>query len=78
MVSFPFLSLLQFLPISSIVYVVELFSGFGAVFVGVSSDQANSVRLRLLWLSEAAKKLKRQAAVNLHTDMENDSRELLF
>ncbi|KAK0590709.1 hypothetical protein LWI29_030696 [Acer saccharum] len=40
--------------------------------------KANSARLRLLRLSEAAEKLKRQAAVNLHTGKENDARELLF
>ncbi|KAK2661865.1 hypothetical protein Ddye_000439 [Dipteronia dyeriana] len=39
---------------------------------------ANSARLRLLRLSEAAEKLKRQAAVNLHAGKENDARELLF
>ncbi|KAI9176396.1 hypothetical protein LWI28_002279 [Acer negundo] len=40
--------------------------------------KADSARLRLLRLSEAAEKLKRQAAVNLHTGKENDARELLF
>lgn len=39
---------------------------------------ASSARLRLLRLSEAAEKLKRQAAINVHTGKENDARELLF
>lgn len=39
---------------------------------------ANGARLRLLRLSEAAEKLKRQAAVSLNTGKENDARELLF
>ncbi|KAK3183410.1 hypothetical protein Dsin_030696 [Dipteronia sinensis] len=44
----------------------------------ITRAKANSARLRLLRLSEAAEKLKRQAAVNVHTGKENDARELLF
>ncbi|KAL2504364.1 hypothetical protein Adt_19985 [Abeliophyllum distichum] len=40
--------------------------------------KANNVRLRLMRLSEAAEKLRRQAAVNVQTGKENDARELLF
>lgn len=40
--------------------------------------KASSARLRLLRLSEAAEKLKRQAAINVHSGKENDARELLF
>ncbi|KAL5859010.1 hypothetical protein ACOSQ4_000306 [Xanthoceras sorbifolium] len=40
--------------------------------------KANSARLRLWRLSEAAEKLKRQAAVNVRTGRENDARGLLF
>lgn len=39
---------------------------------------ASSARLRLLRLSEAAEKLKRQAAINVHRGKESDARELLF
>lgn len=39
---------------------------------------ASSARLRLLRLSDAAEKLKRQAAINVHTGKENDARELLI
>ncbi|KAL2492460.1 hypothetical protein Adt_28088 [Abeliophyllum distichum] len=39
---------------------------------------ANNVRLRLMQLSEAAEKLRRQAAVSVQTGKENDARELLF
>jgi phage shock protein A len=41
-------------------------------------DSANSARLRLLRLSEAAEKIQRQAAINIQTGKENDARELLF
>lgn len=40
--------------------------------------KASSARLRLLRLSEAAEKLKRQAAINVHSGKEKDARELLF
>ncbi|XP_009377379.3 uncharacterized protein LOC103965990 [Pyrus x bretschneideri] len=40
--------------------------------------KANNARLRLLRLSEAAEKLKRQAAVNVQAGKEDDARELLF
>ncbi|KAM1716882.1 hypothetical protein COP2_025060 [Malus domestica] len=40
--------------------------------------KANNARLRLLRLSEAAEKLKRQAAINVQTGKEDDARELLF
>lgn len=39
---------------------------------------ANSNRLRLLRLSEAAENLRKQAAVNVQTGKENDVRELLL
>lgn len=39
---------------------------------------ANSNRLRLLRLSEAAENLRKQAAVNVQTGKENDARELLL
>lgn len=39
---------------------------------------ASSTRLRLLRLSEAAEKLKQQAAINVHSGKEKDARELLF
>lgn len=39
---------------------------------------ANNVRLRLLRLSEAAEKLRRQASISVQTGEENDARELLF
>lgn len=38
----------------------------------------NNARLRLLRLSEAAEKLRRQAALSIHKGKENDARELLF
>lgn len=41
-------------------------------------DSANSARLRLLRLSEAAEKLRRQAAISMQTGKENDAREALF
>ncbi|XP_030519760.1 uncharacterized protein LOC115733230 [Rhodamnia argentea] len=40
--------------------------------------KANNARLRLLRLSEAAEKLRRQASINIQTGKENDARELLF
>ncbi|KAF5732493.1 hypothetical protein HS088_TW17G00020 [Tripterygium wilfordii] len=40
--------------------------------------KANNARMRLLRLSEAAEKLKRQAVVSVHTGNEDDARELLF
>ncbi|KAL3821358.1 hypothetical protein ACJIZ3_007263 [Penstemon smallii] len=40
--------------------------------------KANNARLRLMRLSEAAEKLRRQAAVNVQTGKENDARDLLF
>ncbi|KAL2537375.1 hypothetical protein Fot_18766 [Forsythia ovata] len=40
--------------------------------------KANNVRLRLMRLSEAAEKLRQQAAVSVQTGKENDARELLF
>lgn len=39
---------------------------------------ANSARLRFLRLSEAAEKLRQQAALSVRTGKENDARELLF
>lgn len=39
---------------------------------------ANSARLRLLRLSEAAEKLQRQALTSVRTGKENDARDLLF
>lgn len=41
-------------------------------------DLANNARLRLLRLSEAAEKLRRQAAINVRTGKEDDAREILF
>ncbi|XP_009783932.1 uncharacterized protein LOC107813659 isoform X2 [Nicotiana tabacum] len=41
-------------------------------------NKANSARSRLLRLSEAAEKFRRQAAVSIQTGKENDARELLF
>lgn len=41
-------------------------------------DLANNARLRLLRLSEAAEKLRRQAAINVRTGKEDDARETLF
>ncbi|KAJ1379681.1 hypothetical protein SESBI_46685 [Sesbania bispinosa] len=40
--------------------------------------KANSARLRLLRLSEAAEKLKKQAAICMQKGEENDAREMLF
>ncbi|KAJ6736043.1 FORKHEAD-ASSOCIATED DOMAIN PROTEIN [Salix viminalis] len=40
--------------------------------------KANSARLRLLRLSEAVEKLKRQAAISVTSGKENDARELLI
>lgn len=40
--------------------------------------KANSARLRFLRLSEAAEKLRKQAALSVQTGKENDARELLF
>lgn len=40
--------------------------------------KANNARLRLLRLSEAAEKFRRQASINVQTGKENDARELLF
>ncbi|XP_022147963.1 uncharacterized protein LOC111016762 [Momordica charantia] len=40
--------------------------------------KANSARLRLLRLSEAAEKLRRQAAISVRTGKEDDARDLLF
>ncbi|XP_055807584.1 uncharacterized protein LOC129876235 isoform X2 [Solanum dulcamara] len=39
---------------------------------------ANNARSRLLRLSEAAEKFRRQAAISVRTGKENDARELLF
>ena len=39
---------------------------------------ANNARMRLMRLSEAAEKLKRQAAISIRTGKEDDARELLF
>lgn len=39
---------------------------------------ANSARLRLLRLSEAAEKLRQQAAISVRTGKENEARDLLF
>ena len=50
----------------------QLFEGLVVV------DAANSVRLRLMRLSEAAEKLRRQAAISVQTGRENEARELLF
>jgi len=41
-------------------------------------DSANSARLRLLRLSDAADKLRRQAAISVQTGKENDARQLLL
>nr|XP_016491100.1 PREDICTED: uncharacterized protein LOC107810786 [Nicotiana tabacum] len=41
-------------------------------------NKANNARSRLLRLSEAAEKFRRQAAVSIQTGKENDARELLF
>ncbi|XP_057763804.1 uncharacterized protein LOC130985053 [Salvia miltiorrhiza] len=40
--------------------------------------KASNARLRLIRLSEAIEKLRRQAAVNVQTGKENEARELLF
>ncbi|XP_038888021.1 uncharacterized protein LOC120077955 [Benincasa hispida] len=40
--------------------------------------KANNARLRLLRLSEAAEKLRRQAAISVQTGKEDDARDLLF
>ncbi|XP_062009039.1 uncharacterized protein LOC133725699 isoform X2 [Rosa rugosa] len=39
---------------------------------------ANNARLRLLRLSEAAEKLRRQAAINVQSGREDDAREMLY
>ncbi len=39
---------------------------------------ANNARLRLLRLSEAAEKLRRQAAINVRSGREDEAREMLF
>ncbi|XP_062009036.1 uncharacterized protein LOC133725699 isoform X1 [Rosa rugosa] len=41
-------------------------------------DKANNARLRLLRLSEAAEKLRRQAAINVQSGREDDAREMLY
>ncbi|XP_052207633.1 uncharacterized protein LOC127811643 [Diospyros lotus] len=41
-------------------------------------SKANNARLRLMRLSEAAEKLRRQAALCVQTGKENDARDLLF
>ena len=41
-------------------------------------NSANSARLRLMRLSEAAEKLKRQVAISVQSGKENEARELLF
>ncbi|KAL6137194.1 hypothetical protein ACLB2K_062486 [Fragaria x ananassa] len=41
-------------------------------------DKANNARLRLLRLSEAAEKLRRQAAINVRNGREDEAREILF
>lgn len=51
----------------------------GLLFIfGLRSNIANSARLRLLRLSEAVEKLKRQAAISVTSGKENDARELLI
>nr|GMD92608.1 uncharacterized protein LOC109150361 isoform X2 [Ipomoea batatas] len=40
--------------------------------------KANNARLRLLRLSEAADKLRRQAAISVHSGKEDDAREMLI
>ncbi|XP_022952528.1 uncharacterized protein LOC111455192 [Cucurbita moschata] len=40
--------------------------------------KANNARMRLLRLSEAAEKLRRQAAISVRTGKEDDARDLLF
>ncbi|RVW39627.1 hypothetical protein CK203_090631 [Vitis vinifera] len=40
--------------------------------------RANNARLRLMRLSEAAERLRRQAAISVQTGKENEARELLF
>ena len=39
---------------------------------------ASNARLRLIRLSEAVEKIRRQAAVSVQTGKENEARELLF
>lgn len=39
---------------------------------------ANNARLRLIRLSEAIERLRRQAAVSVQTGKENEARDLLF
>lgn len=58
--------------VNSVIDVKLIF--FCCVVVG----PANSNRLRLLRLSEAAENLRKQAAVNVQTGKENDARELLL
>lgn len=41
-------------------------------------NKANNARSRLLRLSEAAEKFRRQAAISVQTGKDNDARELLF
>ncbi|XP_050378043.1 uncharacterized protein LOC126795244 [Argentina anserina] len=41
-------------------------------------EKANNARLRLLRLSEAAEKLRRQAAINVRIGREDEAREMLF
>nr|CAN73098.1 hypothetical protein VITISV_020260 [Vitis vinifera] len=43
-----------------------------------STLEANNARLRLMRLSEAAERLRRQAAISVQTGKENEARELLF
>jgi len=51
---------------------------FDLFLVFVVVGPANSNRLRLLRLSEAAENLRKQAAVNVRTGKENDARDLLL
>lgn len=41
-------------------------------------DSANNARSRLLRLSEAAEKLRQQAAISVRTGKEDEARDLLF
>lgn len=66
-------------------YFAHVFYGQHKIYwtVWVLTDQnpgysANNARSRLLRLSEAAERFRRQAAISVRTGKENDARELLF
>lgn len=58
--------------------IVGLCFGLSFFFCYGLLHSANSARLRLLRLSEAAEKLRKQASLSLKRGKETDARELLF